>query len=293
MRSDFGSRILFSWLRTGLLLAAILPAACTKTVLLQGYKNADTLLYMRADNYFKFTDDQAPFVKARLKETMAWHKKEELPRIAGFLSEAAKRSSDHLDENDFTWMQNQVLSARDRTLGRVEPDCAEFLTKVEPWQLGTFAKQFDKDSVEIFEELRAPEAKKAAIRAKRVTDFLEFWTGSLTKEQTAHALSIAKDLPDLTPIRLAYRAHGRAVMEEMIRQKANPKRMREFLRSYWLLPGAHPDPVAQQYSLRSWESLKTGVLKMDPVLTAEQRAKAVARMEELALDLKKISMEQK
>lgn len=144
-----------------------------------------------------------------------------------------------------------------------------------------FRAQFAKETSEIEEEFHANQDKKAALRAKRLTDFMEFWTGSLDSAQKAKAQEIARDLPDLTAMRLAYRAHGMAQVERLVREKAGKEKTRDFLRSFWLLPGARPDPVAKQYSNESWKSFRTGTERMDGILTKEQRKKAADKMIEL------------
>ncbi|HMW61297.1 MAG TPA: hypothetical protein PKA91_16700, partial [Leptospiraceae bacterium] len=79
--------------------------------------------------------------------------------------------------------------------------------------------------------------------------------------------------------------------ERLVREKAGKEKTRDFLRSFWLLPGARPDPVAKQYSNESWKSFRTGTERMDGILTKEQRKKAADKMIELAQDLRKISLE--
>jgi hypothetical protein len=82
-----------------------------------------------------------------------------------------------------------------------------------------------------------------------------------------------------------------AELEKLVKAKADRARFREFLRGFWLLPDAKPDPVARQFSLQSWASFRTGMQEMDSILTAEQRAVASKRLLEFAQDLDKISRE--
>lgn len=280
-------------MRRSILVFALLLvcAGCTKTVILQGYKRADTLLYVRTNNYFDLDGAQSSFVKGKLKEHLSWHRSEELPRVADLLVEIARRGKEKFGHEDALWMETQILGMRDRTLTRIEPDCSEFLTTLNEEQMVNFRAQFAKETSEIEEEFHANQDKKAALRAKRLVDFIEFWTGSLDSTQKSKAQEIARDLPDLTAMRLAYRSHGMAQVERLVREKAGKEKTREFLRSFWLLPGARPDPVAKQYSNESWKSFRTGTEKMDGILTKEQRKKAADKMIELAQDLRKISLE--
>lgn len=273
------------------LLLLLAGVACTRTVLLQGYKNADTLLFMRTDSYFNLRDDQEIRVKGYIREHFRWHKTRELPLAAAWLRDIEKRAQGGLAPADILWVENSALLMRDRLLNRIEPDAVDFLTTVNESQMVHFRAQFNKDSQDIIKELTLPKDEKAALRTKRLVDFTEFWTGSLTAEQKKKAREIGEKLPDSLPLRLAYRAHGMAELEKLVKARADRARFREFLRSFWLLPDAKPDPVAKQFSLQSWASFRTGMQEMDSILTAEQRAVASKRLLEFAQDLDKISRE--
>jgi len=271
--------------------SALICLTCTRTVLLQGYKNADTLIYMRTDSYFDLRNEQEAVVKQQIREHFRWHKTRELPLAASWLKDIEKRTRGGLKQTDILWMQGQALLMRDRVLERIEPDTTAFLATVDENQMVHFRAQFNKDSQDIIKELTLPANEKATLRAKRLIDFTEFWTGSLTAAQKEKAQEIGKKLPDSLPLRLAYRAHGMAELEKLVREKADKNKFRAFLRSYWLLPGSKPDPVARQFSLQSWDTFRTGMQEMDSILTAEQRAVASRRLLDFAQDLEKISRE--
>jgi elongation factor P hydroxylase len=273
------------------LILTLAALTCTRTVLLQGYKNADTLLLMRTDSYFDLRSDQEAAVRRYIHGHFQWHRTQELPLAAAWLRDIEKRAKGGLRPADIDWVQDSALRMRDRLLGRIEPDAVDFLTTVNESQMVHFRAQFNKDSQEIIKELTLPPEQKAALRAKRLVEFTEFWTGSLNAEQKKKALEIGGRLPDSLPLRLAYRAHGMAELEKLVKAKADRARFREFLRGFWLLPDAKPDPVARQFSLQSWASFRTGMQEMDSILTAEQRAVASKRLLEFAQDLDKISRE--
>lgn len=273
------------------LIGLLAAPSCTKAVLLQGYKNADTLIFMRTDSYFDLREEQEHTLKHSIQNHLRWHRKEELPLAAIWLREIEKRTQRGLRPEDVAWFEASALAMRDRILNRIEPDSVDFLSTVDQAQMVHFREQFNKDSREIIKELTMSPQEKAKLRAKRLIDFTEFFTGSLENEQKQAALRIGEKLPDTLPLRLAYRAHGMAELERLVKEKADRKKIREFLRSYWLLPGSKPDPVARQFSLQSWVSFRTGMKEMDSLLTPQQRLTACKRLLELASDLEKISRE--
>lgn len=246
---------------------------------------------MRTNSYFDLREEQKAAVKRQIAVHFHWHKTRELPLAAAFLRDIEKRTRPGLKPEDVAWIQKSSLLMRDRVLGQIEPDAVDFLATVTPEQMVHFRAQFNKDSQEIIKELTLPKEEKAALRAKRLVEFTEFWTGALSTEQKKKAHAIGDRLPDSLPLRLAYRAHGMAELEKLVTRKADRARFREFLRGYWLLPDAKPDPVARQFSLQTWDSFRTGMQEMDSILTNEQRATASKRLLELAQDLDKIARE--
>src|SRR5918993_5873338 len=69
----------------GLALAAALGACSTVRL---AYNNLPEIAYWWLDGYVDFDDVQAPRVREALRELQAWHRREELPRLAGLLQEA-------------------------------------------------------------------------------------------------------------------------------------------------------------------------------------------------------------
>ncbi|MBL8020462.1 MAG: hypothetical protein JNM27_12405 [Leptospirales bacterium] len=272
-----------------ILTLCVLASSCTRTLLVQGYKNADTLLYLRADKYFDLSGDQAPFVKDKLKENLLWHRTSELPLVTQFLNETARRGNDQFSTEDAVWIQANVLLMRDRVLTHIYKDTASFLTTVSPEQIKNAREQFNKDGQELYAEFNASEEKKVEFRTKRLVSFVEFWTGGLDHSQKTRAQEIARKLPDPMPTRMAYRATGMGSMEGLVASRANQARMEAFLKSYWLMPGAPPTPISKQFSDLTWVSFRTSLREMDPVLTPEQREKGRQSLIALANDLQKIS----
>lgn len=244
---------------------------------------------MRANKYFDLSSDQVPFVKEKLRENLTWHRTAELPQIAQFLNETARRGNDQFSAEDAIWVQGSILHMRDRVLNHIYKDTAGFLTTVTPEQMKNVREQFNKDGQELYAEFNATEEKKVEFRANRLISFVEFWTGSLDESQKNRAREIARKLPDPMPTRMAYRATGMGTMESLVAVHANSARMETFLKSYWLMPGVPPTPIAKQFSDLTWASFRTSLREMDPVLTAEQRSKARKNLIGLANDLQQLS----
>jgi len=171
---------------------------------------------MRTNKYFSLNAQQAPFVKQKLRESLRWHRTQELPAVSSFLLDVERRGHDHYSQADVIWMQTVALGMRDRTLQRIVPDAAAFLVTVKPAQIKTFRAQFEKDTEELLAEMKLPQDKQVDLRASRLIDFAEFWTGSLDEPQKKKARDLATRLPNPMQMRLAYRAEGMSGLERLV-----------------------------------------------------------------------------
>lgn len=70
----------------GVLVAAAALAACSAVKL--AYNNLPEVAYWWLDGYVDFDDAQTPRVREDLQQLLAWHRREELPKIAGLLQQA-------------------------------------------------------------------------------------------------------------------------------------------------------------------------------------------------------------
>ena len=83
-------------------LLAVLAAGCTAVRL--GYTQADILLGWRANSYFELDHDQRRDFSARLDRLLAWHRYEQLPEYAAFLTTAIDKAQHALKPEDIAWL---------------------------------------------------------------------------------------------------------------------------------------------------------------------------------------------
>src|SRR5512147_2304366 len=89
-----------------LVLLLALLASCSAVRL--SYDNADWVLARMAGSYVDMDRDQGRALKAQLGQFHAWHRREELPRYAAMLDEAASRLERGLARDDVVWAVGAV-----------------------------------------------------------------------------------------------------------------------------------------------------------------------------------------
>src|SRR4051812_46472481 len=105
-----------------LLLIAATVAGCTGLRL--GYQQADIILAWRANSYFDLDRDQRREFSARLDKLLAWHRSDQLPEYASFLTTAVNRAEPGLKPDDVAWFVEGFRSRYRIVVNRGAADAA-------------------------------------------------------------------------------------------------------------------------------------------------------------------------
>src|SRR3954469_25498999 len=87
-----------------LLLAALVALVAGCTGLRLGYQQADIILAWRANTYFDLDHDQRRNFSARLDKLLAWHRSEQLPEYAAFLTTTIAKAEHAAKPEDIAWL---------------------------------------------------------------------------------------------------------------------------------------------------------------------------------------------
>src|SRR5690349_8702776 len=118
-------RLLLIGLMAGMLIS------CMPTFL---YRHADRLVLWKIDEYVDLTADQKVFVRTRLKDLLAQHRKGALPVYERFLMQIKERSADGLDRQEVDWMFSTYEQLRADLFGRIVPDGAVLVSSLTDQQ---------------------------------------------------------------------------------------------------------------------------------------------------------------
>ncbi len=151
-----------------LLLLAVL-AGCSAVRL--AYNNLPELSYGWLDGYVDFDGTQTPLVRNRLAELLAWHRREELPKMAALLQQVqAMAPADATPAQACTLVEG----VRERLLAvaaQAEPAGTELALSLTAAQLQHLERKYAKVNVEYRKEWLS--LSPAALQEKRYDQFLE------------------------------------------------------------------------------------------------------------------------
>ena len=168
-----------------LALAGALFFASGCAMMQMGYTHLDTLAAWRANEYFDLDPQQKQDFRIRFERLHEWHRREQLPEYAVFLTETRSRLSRQPTREDVVWIADG-LKARYRLIARrAAPDAAAILVTLRPEQLVAAQKQWDDDNRRFMRErrLKAGIEERKRARAERALDEIRKWTGGLSAEQ--------------------------------------------------------------------------------------------------------------
>src|SRR4051812_34496567 len=194
------SLILLRALLLVLFVAAFL-AGCTGLRI--GYKQADIILGWRANTYFDLDADQRRDFSARLDRLLAWHRYEQLPEYAKFLTLAIDKAEHGLKTDDVAWFVEGFRARYRIVVNRGAADAAEVLATLNPDQIVNLEKQFAKDNRKFADEneLDSGVEKRKRARLKKTVSQIEDWAGNLTREQETKVAALLEPIPLIEHLR--------------------------------------------------------------------------------------------
>ncbi len=245
------------------------------------YDNADTYMSWRASSYLSLAAEQAEDLEERIDAFHVWHRGQALPKYAKLAEEAAKRLSSGLSARDLVWGYDSVEAQAKESLRTGAEKFAPLLDRIGPEQAAQLERGFADDNRKFAKEnLRGSEAERRNRRAKRTVERLEDWVGKLSQPQVERVREYSGRAPLYDELRDRDRKRLQAEVVEIVRSRSAQKRLAE--RAVNWRQGRDPAYAAANDAWR--EQYFAMLLDIDKSLSAEQRARAVARFRSFAED---------
>ena len=275
----------------GVLLLAAALGACSAIKL--AYNNLPTVSYWWLYGYLDFDIEQSPKVRDELAQLLAWHRQNELPRLAALLQDAQALAPGEVTPEQVCAMAERIRERLLAVTERAEPAGTELALSLTGAQLQQLERKYAKNNADFRKDWldRTP----AQVHEKRYDQFLdraEDFYGRLTPEQ--RDLLKAQVAQSVFDPRLADAERRKRQQEAlaMLRgfhaKKPSPAEARAALHAYLLRiaeppPGPWRDqqPALLEEGCRNTAALHNGA-------TASQRAQAVRRLQAYQEDLRQL-----
>ena len=219
------------------LLCAAMLAGCSMARI--GYNQFDWIALWIAEGFFDLNDDQKEEFRKRFARFHEWHRQEQLPEYAQFLTDVRARVERGFTREDALWVSDG-LQARYRTLiGYASDDAAAMLMTITPAQIEKLENRWRKTNHSFVREfhLEASEAEQRREEGRRTLSRVRDWVGHLDDAQEQQILAWGAALP---------LAHG-------ARHRDRMRRQREFLQLMSQRDDAGRFAARLHHFLLNWE----------------------------------------
>lgn len=274
---------------TLLLLLAVLIAGCS--ALRIGYRQADIILSWRANAYFNLDADQRREFSDRLERLLRWHRYEQLPEYASFLTIAIDKARHSLKRDDIAWFVDGFKARYRVIVNRSVGDAAAMLATLAPGQIETLQKQWNQDNQKFASEneLDGSIEKRKRARLKKTMSRIKDWTGSLTYEQEQRIAALLDPIPLIEHLHHADRIRRQREFLQLLKLRTDKQEFQPKLQA-WLLDWEHGRaPEYERLSSEVYEKRIQFYLALNQLLTPGQRQIALHRLQEYVKDCKALS----
>lgn len=275
-------------------LAAAL-AACSAVKL--GYNALDDVGYWWLDGYAAFTDDQGLRVREELGRLHAWHRANELPRLAQLLQRMEQLAPGALTPAQACAFVPELMGRFHATWDQAEPTAAALALQLSPRQLRHLQRKYAENNRKFqrdWVEVAADELKEK--RFKVLLERLEMVYGRLEEPQRAVLRAgIERSVFDAQRT-LAERQRRQNDLLQLLRRYAGSPtavpEVRGALRGYVNRVFQSPDPAYRAYQQAQQEEGCRIVAAVHESTSAAQREQAVRRLRDYQRDLRELAAAQ-
>lgn len=265
------------------LLAMLLITGCS--VLGIVYDNADRIALAYVDDWFDLDHAQGKRFRERIRERMAIHRQDELPRYVAFLKEARAVVGGAPPPEELERLFGRSHELIELGIRRSLPLLADTLAELSPVQIEHLAEQRAESNAEELEELlEDTPAERLRERETELIKAFERWTGRLDDAQRGRLRELAARIPDGARVWLEYREQRQQGLLVLLRARAEREAYIAFAEEWWL-GDRHFDPALARQLKDNQRVTAESLASLVASLTPKQRSRVVARIDDLTEDL--------
>lgn len=283
------------WLRSqiapAILLALSLAVLTGCSTVRIGYTQLDNIALWTADRYFDLDEQQKKEFSMRVRRLHVWHRNEQLPDYAEFLTLAKARVERGLNAKDVHWFLEGIKKRYEIIVNRGADDAAAILLTITPHQLDFVQERWEKLNRRFVSDNRldsSVEEQRQASSQRSISRFRD-WFGSLSIDQERIIRASVEKIDMTGSLRHQDRMRRQREFLQLMQLRGEPGVFKEKLR-HWLI---HWDAGRSPEYQRAWARWRDQniamLLAVDRTLTSQQRAMAVHRLQDYIDDFRALA----
>jgi hypothetical protein len=261
-----------------------LVGGCSSTTFL--YNNADWLVREQVDDYFSITSIQEQQLDRNIGLFFKWHRKQELPEYANFISTLNLQFADGLTREELAGLSDQIADARRRFVEASLPSASQFLATTNDKQRLHFDREFQQRLAKDRESAELPIDEQNEENFSRSLENLEGWFGDFDEKQKQVLRRISDDRPNNYAKWLDRREQRQRELLKFLGGKPEAPAIKDYLYSRYVQPKDNHVDEQEGQPRQFWLS---AMLQVDQILTTEQRQRAMRKLDEYRQDFIQLS----
>jgi len=257
---------------------AVLAGCSTVRV---GYSQLDTIAAWTTDRYFDLNEQQRKAFRTGFSRLHEWHRYEQLPDYAEFLTLAKARLERGLNAGDVHWFLEGIKQRYAIIVNRGADDAAALLSTITPRQLEVVQEGWEENNRRFVSEnqLNSSIEEQRRVSSQRTIERFRDWVGSLSTDQEHMIRASIETMEMIGPLRHQDRLRRQREFLQLMQLRGEPGVFREKLRLWLIHWDAGRSPEYERVSARSRAQRIALLLAVDRSLTPHQRATAVHRLQ--------------
>ena len=266
----------------------LLLGGCSSVQLM--YSQLDWLIPWYLKDYVSLTDEQNAFLEKRLRTQLRWHRNTQLPIYARWLRQIRLDAQNGLTREELNYHSERFEEHWNKLLRQITPDVSVLFTMVSNEQVAelfTNIEQRNQEYTKDYIELSDGELRRK--RAERVREHLERWLDELTAKQIKAVTEWSQRFELNSAETLSYRRQWQARLRRLLATRHDADRFEIALRDHLLNPNRSQSMFLQQRRARNREVFLELLLRIDTLMTVQQRTYLTTKIDELANDFEALA----
>lgn len=289
------SKRIIGWLFA--ILALLLLQACSAIKL--AYNNSPEFGYWWIDGYVDIQSEQTPKVRDELTRLLAWHRAEELPKLADLLQKMQRLANADITAPQVCSMFDETRERFNAVTRQVEPAAVWLAMSLRPEQIKHIEAKLEKGNEQWRKEwLQATAAERFERRLKSNTERAEEFYGKLEERQLTTLRSSLETSQSDSALNQAERQRRQQDLMQNLRNisgqapgvpRPNAAEALAQLRAYIARLNQSPDTTYRAYSARLVRESCASFATLHNSTTPEQRRRAVGRLAAYERDARELN----
>jgi len=275
--------------------SALLLSLTGCSLVVSGYNSAPNLfMFLWLNPRLDLNAAQEKQALADLQQVLEWHRREQLPLYAKWLSQAQQLAPKDVSADQVCALIDEAAESLEPLLTQFEEPTARLGLSLTPKQLQVLRKKYTEDLKDYRKEWKLDGSKQAQLEVQtdKGQSNAERFYGRLSPAQQKLLQQLAQNSGFEGDRNYAERVRVQqdnlAVHEQMVQNRPSPEEARAMVRD-WLQSVLHtPDPAYDIYLKKRKRTNCEASAQLHNTTTAEQRARAVKVLKGYEDDVRKL-----